>query len=63
MGQIGPEWENKHGTFSDQISDKIYWNLIWKSPGFVPFRANLTHFGAKPDIGVMIVELLDLLDW
>ena len=21
-----------------------------KSPGFVPFRANLTHFGAKPSI-------------
>ena len=22
-------------------------NLIWKFPGFVPFGANLTHFGAK----------------
>ena len=28
----------------------MYWNLIWKSPGFVPFGANLTHFGAKPTI-------------
>ena len=26
---------------------KMYWNLIWKSPGFVPFGANLTHFGSK----------------
>ena len=25
---------------------EIYWNLIWKSPGFVPFGANLTEFGA-----------------
>ena len=25
----------------------MYWNLIWKSPGFVPFGANLTHFGSK----------------
>ena len=29
---------------------QIHWNLIWKSPGFVPFVANLTHFGAKPTI-------------
>ena len=34
-GQIGPKW------------DKMYWNLIWKSPGFVPFGANLTHFVPK----------------
>ena len=26
---------------------KMYWNLIWKSPGFVPFGVNLTHFGPK----------------
>ena len=25
----------------------MYWNLIWKSPGFVPFGANLTHFVSK----------------
>ena len=24
--------------------------LIWKSPGFVPFGGNMTHFGAKPTI-------------
>ena len=26
-------------------SAKMYWNLIWKSPGFDPFEVNLTHFG------------------
>ena len=31
-------------------SSQIYWNLTWKSPGFVPFGANLTHFEAKPTI-------------
>ena len=25
----------------------MHWNMIWKSLGFVPFGANLTHFGAK----------------
>ena len=25
----------------------MYWNLIWNSPGFVPFGINLTHFGSK----------------
>ena len=29
---------------------QIHWNLIWKSPGFVPFGANLTNFRAKPTI-------------
>ena len=28
----------------------MYWNLIWKSPGFVPFVANLTHFWPQSDI-------------
>ena len=30
---------------------KMYWNLIWKIPGFVLFLfgANLTHYGGKPD--------------
>ena len=46
----------KSGAFSDQISvhwapgRQMYWNLIWKIPGFVPFGANLTRFGAKPTI-------------
>ena len=26
---------------------KMYWNLIWKSPRFVPLGANLAHFVAK----------------
>jgi len=29
VGQIGPKWDNRWA--------KMYWNLIWKSPGFVPF--------------------------
>ena len=55
LGQIRSKWD-KTGTFSDQISvhlarsSQMYWNLIWKSPGFVPFEINLTHFGAKPQI-------------
>ena len=24
---------------------KMYWNMIWKSPGFLPFGVILTHFG------------------
>ena len=27
----------------------IYWYLMWKSPGNVPFGANLTHLRSKPD--------------
>ena len=55
VGQIGPKWD-KSGAFSDQISvhlappRQMHWNLIWKSHGFVPYGANLTHFGAKPTI-------------
>ena len=26
---------------------KMYWNPNWKSPGFVPYGANLIHLGAK----------------
>ena len=33
-----------------EIAIQMHWNLIWKSPGFVPFGANLTHFGAKSTI-------------
>ena len=63
VGQIGPKWD-KSGAFSDQISvhlaprRQIHWNLIWKSPGFVPFGANLTHFGGKPTIPVRHLNLL-----
>ena len=55
VGQIGTKWD-KSGSFSDQISEhlarerQMLWNLIRKGPGFVPFGANLTHFGAKPTI-------------
>ena len=39
---------------------QMHWYLIWKISGFVPFWANLTHFGAKPPIPA--VSLL-CLDW
>ena len=29
---------------------KMYWNMIWKRPGIVPFGANLNHYGLKYDI-------------
>ena len=28
-------------------SAKMYWNLLWKSPEFFPFGANLNHLGSK----------------
>ena len=28
----------------------MYWNLIWKGLGFVPFSANLTQIRPKPDL-------------
>ena len=49
MFQIGPKWD-KPWTFSDRCSAKMYWNMIWKSPGFVPFGTNMTHFRATLDI-------------
>ena len=44
VGQIGPQMGQER---------QMHWNLIWKSPGFVPFGDNLTHFGAKPTIPEM----------
>ena len=40
------------GQIRDFFSSKytVYLNLIWKSPGFVLFGANLTHFVQKSDI-------------
>ena len=32
--QIGTKWD-KSGTFSDQISEKMFWNMIWTGPRFV----------------------------
>ena len=45
--QIGPKWDNC-GTFKDQFQ----YILILKSPifKFVPFGANLIHYGAKSAI-------------
>ena len=43
-------WEKTSGMVGLSRYSQMYWNLIWKSPGFVPFGANLTHFGAKPTI-------------
>ena len=37
---------------------KIYWNLIWKSLGFVPLGANLTHYA--PSLTSLNVTRLDL---
>ena len=31
--------------------------LIWKSLGFVPFRADLTHFWAKSELHVVVIDL------
>ena len=41
MGQI-------RGFFRSDFS--AFGAKIWKRPGFVPFGANLNHFGAKPTI-------------
>ena len=32
-----------------QCNAKMYWKLILKCPGFVPFRVNLTQFGPRSD--------------
>ena len=61
LAQSGSDWQEtgQIWDFSDQISvnfcssnlqAKIFWNLIWKSPGFVQFRTNLTRFRPKFDI-------------
>ena len=56
VDQIGPKLDIS-GTFSDHISD-----ITWKSPEFVPFWANLTHFGAISDTHVMRYKDFDELD-
>ena len=54
MVGLAPKWVRfaPNGTNPGlfQIPRQMHWNLIWKSPGFVPFGANLTHFGVKPTI-------------
>ena len=47
-GQIGPKWD-KFGAFSGQISEHLLKNYL-KSPGFIPFRANLAYFRDKSAI-------------
>ena len=55
---FGPKWVRlaPKGTHSA----KMYWTLIWKSPGFVPFEANLTHFGSKSGHPVLLECLYKL---
>ena len=50
IGQIRDFFRSDFSTFGSM--SQIYWNLIWKGPGFVQFgvQSNLTHFGAKPTI-------------
>ena len=40
---------------------KIYWNLIWKNPGFVPFGASLTQFVANP--AIVVEQLYSNTSW
>ena len=49
MVGLAPKWVRltPNGTNPGR---QMHLNLIWKIPGFVPFGANLTQFGAKPTI-------------
>ena len=57
LGQIGPKWD-KPGTFSDKISVGLHCGTVrpnvlksdLKKFGFVPFWANLTHFGLNSEV-------------
>ena len=48
MGQIREIFRSDSVHFGAPRQNVL--NLIWKFPGFVPFGANRTHFGAKSDI-------------
>ena len=53
--EIGPKWDKSRGFFRSDFSafGALAPNALksdLKSPEFVPFGANLTHFGAKPTI-------------
>ena len=58
---LGPKWVRfppngtNPGLFLDQ-GVKMNWNLIRKSLRFVPFGANLTHFGIKFSIPGLAAE-------
>ena len=39
----------------------MYWNLIGKTPTFIPIVANLTHYGAQADIsGFRVGKLVEI---
>ena len=67
VGQIGPKCD-KSGSFSDQISEHLgsarqnVLKSVLKSPGTVPFGANLTYFWPKSDhdAGVVVMGCLSL---
>ena len=51
MGQIRDLIRSYFRTcWPGETNCQMYWNLIWKSPGFVLFVSNLTHFGSNLDI-------------
>ena len=56
VGQIDTKWDKFERPYlglnltSVLKNWQMFWNLIWKSPGFIPFGAFLTHFEAKPTI-------------
>ena len=50
VGQTGSKWQIRDYGYNPDRRAKIYWNLILKSPGFVPFGANLIHVGSKSAI-------------
>ena len=37
---------------------KMYWNLIWKIPGFVPFGTNMTHYWTSCNIPGLVHSLM-----
>ena len=53
-----PDHNSVHfGSVSENVlwsrRAKMYWNVVWKGPRFVPFGANLTHIKPKSDIPVL----------
>ena len=70
VGQIGHKLEKILVFFRSYFilarGAKMFWNLIWKSPGFILFDANLDLFGPKfnipvlDDIGCSISRFLEL---
>ena len=55
MGQIRDFFRSDFSTFGSmsRSMSQIYWNLIWKSPRFVLFGANLTHLDHNSDIPIL----------